>query len=166
MFFMRYIIFIILLLFSAQADVFGQTKEERKELMMLVEERQKLFDLYSETVAKKSGIFGNKTKNDLRTTHEKLKDIIALDNKILNRLKQMLSYRNFEKQTMSYDMSQYEEQSKKLERAQDTLVKQLSRLEKENSRLNKSAAKSSRIYYILIGFVLAWILFALRRKFR
>ena len=127
MLFMRNILLIILLFFSVQASVFGQTKEERKELMMIVEERQKLFDLYSETVAKKSGIFGNKTKNDLRTTHEKLKDIIALDNKILNRLKQMLSYRNFEKQTMSYDMSQYEEQSKKLERAQKTRRKQLSR---------------------------------------
>ncbi len=158
--------FSLIILCLCHGQLPAQTREERKELIGLVEQRQELFNIYSAALKKKSGFFGQKTKNDLRSTHDRLKDIVEMDNKIMTRLKQMLSYRNFEKQTMSYDVNQYSEQLKNFERAQDTLVKQLAKMEKENAILNKSVSKSGRWIYFLFGFLFALILFRLRRRFQ
>ena len=55
----------------------------RKELFGLLKERQKLFDNYSQSTKKKSGFFGNRTKNDMRESHATLQDIVSIDNKQL-----------------------------------------------------------------------------------
>ena len=137
----------------------AQSRQERNELLTLVEQRQELFDSYSSSLKKKSGFFGQKTKNDLRDTHDRLKAIVEVDNKIMTRLRQLLDYTKFEKQTMSYDVNQYTEQLKNYERNQDTLVKQLALLEKENANLGKSVSKSFPWLYFLFGFLFAWGIF-------
>lgn len=154
----------ILILLLFQLQLAAQSRNERNELLKLVEVRQELFDRYSASLKKKSGIFGQKTKNDLRTTHDKLKNIVEVDNKIMTRLRQLLDYTKFEKQTMSYDVNQYSEQLRNFERNQDTLVKQLAQLEKENTLLNKSVSKTGRWIYFLMGFLLAMVLAYIYRK--
>jgi len=77
--------------------------------MQLLKERKELFEIYNESLNQKSGIFGNKTKNDLRTTQEKLLDVVAADNKIMNSLSRTLDFRDFEKTNMKYDFSSFEE---------------------------------------------------------
>jgi hypothetical protein len=156
----------LIILVLLQIVSFAQSREERSELIKLVEERQQLFDIYSSSLKKKSGFFGQKTKNDLRATHDRLKAIVEVDNKIMTRLRQLLDYTKFEKQTMSYDVNQYAEQLKNFERNQDTLVKQLAMLEKENASFRKSSGKSGRWIYFLFGFLFAVLFFALRRKFK
>jgi len=132
----------------------------------LVNQRQEMFDRYAASLKKKSGIFGQKTKNDLRATHDKLKAIVEVDNKIMIRLRQLLDYSKFEKQTMSYDVNQYSEQLRNFERNQDTLVKQIANLEKENDFLKKGTSSSNRFFYFMLGFFCAVLVYVLRRKFR
>lgn len=152
---MRKILLYTLITVLCQFSVLGQSRDERNELIKLVEQRQEMFNIYASSIKQKSGFFGQKTKNDLRATHDKLKAIVEVDNKIMTRLRQLLDYSKFEKQTMSYDVNQYAEQLKNFERNQDTLVKQLAELEKENALLNKSSSKSARWIYFLFGFLLA-----------
>ena len=160
----RYKAIIFLLLFL-RMSVSAQSREDRNELMKLVDQRQELFDSYASSLKKKSGFFGQKTKNDLRATHDRLKAIVEVDNKIMTRLRQLLDYTKFEKQTMSYDVNQYAEQLKNYERIQDTLVKQLAQLEKENKNLSKSVSKSFTWLYFLFGFLFAWAIFRIHRKY-
>ena len=154
--------FILFLMYFSLA---GQNKEERNELIGLLNQRQEMFDRYAESLKKKSGFFGQKTRNDLRATHDKLKAIVEVDNKIMTRLRQLLDFSRFEKQTMSYDVNEYSAQLKNYERNHDTLVKQLAQLEKENTFLNKSKSKSSSWLYFLFGFLFAVAIYFMRRKF-
>ena len=82
----------------------------------------------------------------------------------MTRLRQLLDYSKFEKQTMSYDVNQYSEQLKNFERNQDTLVKQLAQLEKENGTLKKSGSGGSRWSYFFLGFLCAALIYFLRRR--
>ncbi len=161
---MRFTTIIFLFLFL-RICVSAQSKQERNELMKLVEERQEMFDSYSLSLKKKSGFFGQKTKNDLRATHDRLKNIVEVDNKIMTRLRQLLEYTKFEKQTMSYDVNQYAEQLKNYERNQDTLVKQLAQLEKENTQLNNSFSGRRAWIYFLLGIFSAWVFYRIRRRY-
>ena len=161
---MKRVLFLIVLTLMCQSSLFAQDREERKELLNLVNQRQEMFDRYAASLKKKSGIFGQKTKNDLRATHDKLKAIVEVDNKIMTRLRQLLDYSKFEKQTMSYDVNQYSEQLRNFERNQDTLVKQLAQLEKENGTLKKSGSGGSRWSYFFLGFLCAALIYFLRRR--
>jgi len=163
---MKRVLFLIVLALMCQSALFAQDREERKELLNLVNQRQEMFDRYAASLKKKSGIFGQKTKNDLRATHDKLKAIVEVDNKIMIRLRQLLDYSKFEKQTMSYDVNQYSEQLRNFERNQDTLVKQIANLEKENDFLKKGTSSSNRFFYFMLGFFCAVLVYVLRRKFR
>ncbi|TAH42399.1 MAG: hypothetical protein EYC69_05555 [Bacteroidetes bacterium] len=156
---------IIFLFLVFRICVSAQSRQERNELMKLVEERQELFDSYSASLKKKSGFFGQKTKNDLRATHDRLKNIVEVDNKIMARLRQLLDYSKFEKQTMSYDVNQYAEQLKNYERNQDTLVKQLAQLEKEKAKLTNSISRRSSWIYFLLGIFCSWIFYRIHRKY-
>lgn len=152
-----------LLLFHMQMS--GQSRQERDELLKLVEQRQDLFDKYAFSIKQKSGFFGQKTKNDLRATHDRLKAIVEVDNKIMTRLRQLLDYTKFEKQTMTYDVNQYADQLKNYERNQDTLVKQLAQLEKANAKLNKSSSGISPWIYFLFGIFCSWLFYRLRSRY-
>lgn len=161
----RSVIYIIVLCIF-HLPVIAQSKAERNELMKLVDERQELFGQYSESIKKKSGIFGQKTKNDLRATHDKLKAIVEVDNKIMSRLRQLLDYTRFEKQTMSYDVNDYQEQLKNLENNHTTLLNQLAELEKQNTELKKATSGFGRWMYFLYGILATALFIVLRRKFR
>jgi len=163
---MRTRIFILLVLLLASDFTRSQNREERKELIIMVEERQKMFDQYQASLKAKSGIFGHKTRNDLHKTHDRLKAIVEVDNRIMTRLRQMLEYRNFERQTMTYDVNRYAEQLKNYEKNQDTLLKQLSELEKQYDKLSKRSAGDKKWYWFLLGFISALliILFIKRRR--
>ena len=90
-----------LLLLSVTLAAYSSNDSLRTELARLLTERKVLFDDYSATLSKKSGFFGNKTKNDLRDSQERLKEIVAADNKIIGVLNRTINYRNFEKVNMA-----------------------------------------------------------------
>ncbi len=135
----------------------------RKELVFLLEERKKLFDEYSESLSKKSGFFGNQTKNDLRDSRLKLEAIVAEDNKIMSALNRTLDFRNFEKQNMKYDVSTNEDRIRSLQVMNDTLNAQLIRLEREN-KINISKVRSNRIYFVLLFLILGVMMVFVLRK--
>ncbi len=69
-------------IFISFVSTFGQAKLEK-----LVEEREALHSQWKQSEAKKSGIFGNRTKKDMIETNERLKRILAKDNQIMDELK-------------------------------------------------------------------------------
>lgn len=141
-------------------------QEENKEIIMLLNERQQLFDNYSKSLQKKSGIFGKRTKNDIRFSEAELKEIVRIDNKIVSRLQQMLSYKKIEGQTMNYDMHSYESRINSLTQMADTLHKQVQSLERQLAEAEKDRKSSNRKYYGLLLMLILLGIYRLYRSFR
>jgi hypothetical protein len=138
----------------------------RQELMELLKDRKELFDEYSSSIEKKSGFFGNKTKNDIRESQEKLVEIVNADNRIMNLLNRTIDYRNFEKQNMTYDVSSYTDRIKSLSVLNDTLTKRNELYQRENKSLRTSVRKY-KFYCGLLGFLLILpLLWAARKAVR
>jgi hypothetical protein len=73
---------LFLILLSPLQDDNASAKLER-----LVEERQSLHSQWQASESKKSGIFGNRTKKDMKETNDWLERIISKDNQIVEELK-------------------------------------------------------------------------------
>ena len=135
---------------------------EKKELEKLLEERKAKFDSYSESLEKHSGIFGNKTKNDIKNSNQVLINIVQTDNRIISKLYNVLDLGGFQKVTMSYDIKSREEKLASLVLATDTLSKQLETLKSSNHALQ---SRTLRLQWLLciLSFVALWFLYRLRR---
>ena len=137
----------------------------KAELMSLMKERKILADDYYTSLESKSGIFGNRTKNDLRDSQEKLVDIVRVDNKIMDALNRTLNFRNFEKTNMTYNANSFEDRLRNLSQLNDTLNKQLLKYSEEN-RLNRKTIKRNEIYiYGLILLILLISFSTIKNKF-
>src|SRR6478736_3298015 len=96
-------IFIMMLAFlMSAATALSQQKTQdrtadRAELQKLLEERQKKFSAYSESLRKRSGFFGGKSKADIQRSNEVLRDIIESDNKIMSVLNRVVDFKTYEK---------------------------------------------------------------------
>ena len=157
------LLFVLLLLFFEPSKAF-RVDSTRTELLILLKERKELFDQYSASINKKSGIFGNRTKNDLKDSQEKLVSIVAADNKIMNSLSRTLDFRNFEKLNLSYDVNSYEDRIRNLLTLNDTLNKQNNIYKKEN-KIFQSTIKKHHLYFVMLILLLILSGFILFKKF-
>jgi hypothetical protein len=74
---------LILLLFLISSNIVLAQEEINK----LTLERETLYRKYKETESLSTGLFGNRSKDDLQTTIDALNEIIKKDNEILDELK-------------------------------------------------------------------------------
>ena len=135
----------------------------RKELFGLLKERQKLFDNYSQSTKKKSGFFGNRTKNDMRESHATLQDIVSIDNKIMSSLERVIDTKNFEKTTMTFDVSEYQDRINNLSKVNEVTLVQNNKLEKEKMVLSKLVLRM-KFYFVLLFLIIIGMFYMLYRK--
>ncbi|WP_083639052.1 Clp protease ClpB [Algoriphagus marinus] len=79
---MLQIVFLFFSLFNLQVAEAGDAK-----LQLMIQERDQLQAQWKESEAKKSGIFGNRTKKDMIETNQWLERILAKDNQIMDELR-------------------------------------------------------------------------------
>ena len=155
------ILLIILLLFFYENLNALHIDSTRTELLQSLKGRKDLFDQYSASLNKKSGFFGNRTKNDLKDSQDKLVAIVSADNKIMNSLNRTLDFRNFEKLNMSYDTKSFEERIKNLLRLNDTLSNQNVVYKQENKNFQTTIKKHNLYFTMLILLLvvtcIAWV---------
>ena len=138
----------------------------RRELFELLKERKELFSQYSQSLEKKSGFFGNRTKNDMKASEIKLTDIVTIDNRIMNALNRSLEFKNFEKVNMRYDVNQYEERVKSLQVLNDTLSRRIDIYEEENKILLAKIRKNNIYLFLLITILVLMAGNTIRKKIR
>jgi hypothetical protein len=156
-------LFLFMLIFVN--SVFGSTNDSlRNELSGLLKDRQKLFEEYTASLDRKSGIFGNKTKNDLRESQDKLHEIVTADNKIMSVLNRTVDFRNYEKVNLKYDASSYSQRIDNLTKLNESLVKQDTEYANQIADY-KASMKKYRLYNILMGALLLVVIgfFGLRK---
>ncbi len=161
---MKKIILILILsdLLSYNALAQGSSTD-RKDLYDLLETRRKKFEAYSNSLEKKSGFFGNKTKKDIQHSTDVLSEIVETDNRIISSLNHVIDFRNFEKVNTTYNKFESDERLTNLQRATDTLTKQVDALAISNVALKSRAGKLKWLAYLL-SFGLVWALLSLRKR--
>jgi len=139
--------------------------QDRQDMQRLLAERSARFNVYTESLKKRSGIFGNKTKHDMEKSNEVLIEIVNTDNKIIDALNRILSYKTFEKTNTSYQSEQSKEKVQQMMQMTDTLTKELYALEAENKKLHSRNIKLKGWFFLsLAGFIAGLYLLYRRRK--
>lgn len=161
----KLIAFILIIIFSpfliySQIDTTQYLIDLR--IRAMVNERQKLYSQYSKQIEKKSGIFGNQTKKDVRAANEILLKILATDSRIFSELEEMIKAQDreverskFEKQDKEYKIIKKEEEVQthsetvaKLQRNVETLSSQQIKL-KRTAKIYKFLFFSSLLFLII-----------------
>lgn len=158
---MRYIILLVLLstlTTLTTKSVTADSKESaRKELFQLLENRKEVFENYNTSLKKKSGFFGNRTKNDMRQSHSTLQDIIEMDNKIMNSLNRVIDTKNYEKTSMTFDAGSNQDRIANLTKVNDAMLTQNEILTLEKKQLNTQILKM-KFYFIVLFLIIGGLL--------
>lgn len=162
---MKYLLIIVLFLFPQV--LFAEVQDpEKKEFMALVKTRTAMFEEYTLSLNKKSGLFGSRTKNDIRDSQDKLMEIVNIDNKIMNMLNRRLGFRNFEKQNMTDDMLAIQKKLINLNIVNDTLTQKLSVCEEENKEIKNKMTKYKLMFFLIVLAISTWVILKARKYFR
>ena len=157
-------IFFLTLLLSA-VTVLSQERTtqdrtaDRAELQKRLEERQKKFDAYSESLKKRSGFFGGKSKADIQHSNAVLRDIIETDNQIIKVLNRVVDFRTYEKVNMNYDLLSCNERVTNLQNAVEMLNNRVSKLASSNAELDKKAGNFKFLSTVFGILVLGLVIF-------
>ncbi len=129
---MRHInIILCFLLITGQLFAQGDTSAyntQRNKINQLLEERSARFSQYDNSLTKRTGIFGLKTKKDMQASNDILTEIVLTDNSIFSELQVLLKYKDFEKKEVEHRAETVEG---RIERFQSTIT----RLQQENDKL-------------------------------
>ncbi|HEY1010607.1 MAG: hypothetical protein ACO1NS_05045 [Daejeonella sp.] len=146
---MRYIALIAFLLISnkflvAQTDTTAYNVQ-RNKINKLLDERSERFGQYDNSLTKRSGIFGLKTKRDMQASNDILTQIVLNDNQIFTELKILLDYKDFEKkevetraETVEGRIDRFQSTITSLQQQNEVLKGEVEKLEKREARLKSS----------------------------
>jgi hypothetical protein len=151
---------------ASGAALAADTVSDRTELLRLLEVRAGRFREYSESLRQKSGLFGQRTKNDLKMSHDRLAAIVELDNMIIRVLDRMLGQRTFERVTMTYDASRDAERIANLQAVADTMTARAARFEAELATYKTSRnGKSGWLwFFVLLALAEGILLFRFKKR--
>lgn len=130
-------------------------------LYQLIEQRKTTFNSYANSIEKRSGIFGNKTKKDMQQSNVVLMRIVEIDNKIISVLNRTVDFRTYEKLNLGYDSQQHRERVNTLLKSVYVLQKQVEILKVEQTlEINKKKRLETILFCVTIlalGLLIALI---------
>ncbi|MGV3764277.1 hypothetical protein [Parapedobacter sp.] len=122
------------------ADTAGY-EAQRQKVNELLQKRSARFGQFDESLKKRTGIFGLKTKKDMQASIDILKQIVFTDNDIFRETKMLLDYKEFEKSQIAQQANEFDgringyiKTISKLQREQERLSAEVDRLENNNLR--------------------------------
>ncbi|SEL67081.1 hypothetical protein SAMN05421740_10859 [Parapedobacter koreensis] len=120
------------------ADTLGY-ENQRQKVNELLTQRSQRFGQFDESLKRRTGIFGLKTKKDMQASIDILKQIVLMDNDIFRETKMLLDYKDFEKSQIADQASEFDgringyiKTISKLQLQQEQLASEINGLEKTN----------------------------------
>lgn len=147
----------------------GRDREQEKlELQKLVQLRQEKFGAYSRAAAAQTGIFGNKTKNDLRKQLDVMAEIIKTDNHIITTLDNFLDYRTFQRTEMSYSQAELDAKNQRLDELTTILSKKLKDSEATKKSVSLKLRWAKLFNYLLLAAVagMGYLVWKVKRNYK
>lgn len=161
---MKWLLFFTLVFAASNARTQSSNQGDRKELYDLLSDRKQKFDSYSVLIERRSGIFGNQTKSDIKSSNEVLMEIVRTDNKIISTLNRVVDFRNYERVTMNYDLRERDEKLNSIQVATDTLSKRVDVLTEVNKTLKRKLMRTKLFLYVFGITSLALLVLIVRKK--
>lgn len=123
---------------------------QRQKVNHLLDQRSARFGHFDESLKKRTGIFGLKTKRDMQASLDILHEIVLTDNEIFRETRhllsykdQMLDYKEFEKERIAKLAADYDQRINgyistisKLQREQESIRAEIERLRARNGFVN------------------------------
>lgn len=131
------------------ADTAGY-ESQRQKVNQLLTQRSARFGQFEESLQKRTGIFGLKTKRDMQASIDILKEIVLTDNNIFRETKLLLDYKEFEK-------GEVEKQALEFDRRINGYIATISKLQKEQAQLRAEIAALEETHQTSSG----WLIFGL-----
>lgn len=89
-------------LFSAVSVL---SQDNNRQLRELLDERKQKAGMYLERIEKKTGIFGNQSKKDLKEANAILTQVVETDNRIFKEAERIITHSNFETSSAGKDLA-------------------------------------------------------------
>src|SRR3546814_13602919 len=89
---------------------------QRQKVNQLLQQRSARFGQFDESLKKRTGIFGLKTKKDMQASIDILKQIVLTDNEVFRETKMLLDYKEFEKWQISHKATEIERSEQRIDR--------------------------------------------------
>ena len=123
-----------------------------------------LFNEYADQIKKRTGIFGQQTKRDIKKARDILLIIVEKDNEVIAELERMLDTRQMEYFDAGIDKQRAEEKTDRIIGIIDQLKDQQDKLLEENEKLRRKHG-ISRMIAIIAGLMAAmFLIFYLKSK--
>lgn len=149
----------LLILLVAHFSVLAQSDTsaynlQRNRINQLLKERSARFSQYDNSLGKRTGIFGLKTKRDMQASNDILTQIVLTDNDIFSELKVLLDFKDFEKKEVEHQAATIETRAERFRSTITRLQQQTDKLKAENEKQN---SKNERLIIYLALSILAAI---------
>lgn len=166
---MKFIWITTIILTTGMSQVFAQSdssayETQRMKVNQLLAERSSRFGQYENSLGKRSGIFGLKTKKDMQFSNDILRQIVLTDNDIFSELKILLDYKDFEKEQVKTRAETVEGRIGRYQTTITGLQQENEKLRTETEKISADHDKRSIYLLVLIISVLAlfWYIFKLK----
>src|SRR3546814_14323558 len=110
---------------------------QRQKVNQLLQQRSARFGQFDESLKKRTGIFGLKTKKDMQASIDILKQIVLTDNDVFRETKMLLDYKDVEK-------SQISQQADEFDARINGYIKPIGKLQPEHERLSVTVHTKER----------------------
>jgi uncharacterized protein YeeX (DUF496 family) len=127
---------------------------QRQKVNKLLDDRTARFGKFDESLRKRTGIFGLKTKKDMQASIDILKEIVLTDNAIFRETKNLLAFKDQQLVYKDFEKSQIEELANEYDQRIDGYITTISKLQKSNENLQQSLKKQQNAY-------ITWMVLAL-----
>lgn len=137
-------------------------EKQRQKVNALLEQRSARFGQYEESLRQRTGIFGLKTKRDMQASIDILKEIVLTDNHIFRETKQLVDFKDFEKEMIARQAREFDSRINgyittisKLQKEQTELRERIATL--EGTRQRTSGTAIFLLVVAVIGATLAYV---------
>lgn len=130
---------------------------QRQKVNKLLENRETRFGQFNESIRKKTGIFGLKTKKDMQASIDILQSIVLTDEEIFQETKQLLNYKDQILDYQEFEKNQIQKLASDYDNRINAYISTISKLQKEQANLKGQidTAHGKTQLYLGLTFILA-----------
>lgn len=138
---------------------------QRLKVNELLKQRSARFGQFEQSLSQRTGIFGLKTKKDMQSSIDILKQIVLTDNEIFKETKELVDFKDFEKTKIAERASEFDNRI-------NGYIKTISKLQQEQERLRqeieslqyKNQMFRNILLLIVAVFIISILYFMQQRK--
>lgn len=134
---------------------------QRQKVNQLLEDRETRFGQFNESIRKRTGIFGLKTKKDMQASIDILQSIVLTDDEIFNETKQLLNYKDQILDYKEFEKTQVQKLASDYDNRINGYISTISKLQKEQENLRNQIETSQGKSQLYMGFSVLLLLLVL-----